>query len=136
MRKVVFLFLVLLLPFLFITPTYAAKPRTGSGATAISSKPGASVSFRKDRKAIYLNLWGLNAVSTVTYQLMYNASGIPQGAIGTITPKSSSASRELLFGTCSKNVCRYHTNITSAKITVSLKTKTGQTIKKAFRLKP
>lgn len=83
-----------------------------------------------------MSLSGLNNASSVSYSLSYNANGIPQGVMGTIKPKSSKTeTRELLFGTCSKNVCRYHTNISNAKLTITSKLKSGQTTRKTYNLK-
>ena len=120
----------------------AAKPRASRGTgTAVSSGTTAggrvvsSARFKANRLGIILSLSGLNNASSVTYELTYTAAGIPQGARGTVSGAGNTATRELLFGTCSKNVCRWHTNITDARLTVTSKLNSGITTRKTFRLK-
>jgi len=122
---------------------WAAKVRTTRGTTSgpsvnygTSGRVETSVKFRGDRRAIIINFAGLNNATSISYSLTYNTNGIPQGAIGTITKFSgSSDSRELLFGTCSKGVCRYHTGITDARLVITSKLKSGFTTRKSYRLK-
>ena len=136
----------LALTILFLTPgeVLAAKARTSRGGTTGSS-PGyvstggrvvTSVKFRGDRRAVIINFTGLTNAKSVTYSLTYNSNGIAQGAMGTITKiTTSSDARELLFGTCSHGVCRYHTGITDASLVITSKLKSGITTRKSYRLK-
>lgn len=144
MKRATIVFALTLFLISFATPSsaLAAKPRTtrGSGATvssgtATSGRVISSVRFKTNRLGIILSLSGLNNASSVTYELTYAAAGIPQGARGTVSGAGSAATRELLFGTCSKNVCRWHTNITDARFVVTAKLNSGITTRKTFRLK-
>ncbi len=122
----------------------AAKIRIsrGSGSSSKSyvftgvGRVVTSVRFRGDRKAIIINFSGLTNASSVNYSLSYESNGIPQGAMGTISNITTATdNRELLFGTCSGGVCRYHQNITNAKLVITSKLKSGHTTRKTYRLK-
>jgi hypothetical protein len=130
---------------LLITPSgvWAAKARTSRGTTGGSrsyvstgGRVVTSAKFRGDRRAIIINFGGLTNAKSVTYSLTYSSNGIPQGAMGTMTNISgASDSRELLFGTCSHGVCRYHTGITDGRLVITSKLKSGITTRKSYRLK-
>ena len=130
---------------LLAAPTLAKKvlPRarsTGSskstgGATA--GKVGTTVKFRGDRRAIVVSFSNLTSARAVSYTLSYATRGTTQGAGGSIDPSTTgaTASRELLFGTCSHGVCRYDTGITNAKLVVTYTLGNGKKYLKSFRLK-
>ena len=103
-----------------------------SGGTGINVSPR----LRADRKALIVYFSNLQNASAVSYTLTYDTSEQQEGAIGSLTlGKSSSASQELLFGTCSKNVCRYHTGISNVRLEVSYTTKSGKKYLKKYRIK-
>lgn len=146
-RKLVFL-LSFLLALLLVYPQDAHAKRTlpQAGAKKTVSKVqtgggvkgvGASVKFRGDRKAIIAAFSNLEIASSVSYTLSYTAGrGVKEGAGGTISDLSAgTATRELLFATCSAGVCRYHTGIKNAKFTVTTILKNGRKAVKNFRLK-
>ncbi|MCX6725946.1 MAG: hypothetical protein NT052_01350 [Candidatus Shapirobacteria bacterium] len=121
-------------------PILALKTRvrmisTGVSRT-VSGRVTSSVRFKSGRNGIIISLSGLSNAESVSYELTYNTNGITQGAMGTISNITNSTdSRELLFGTCSGGVCRYHTNITNAKLIITSKLKSGTTTRKSYRLK-
>ncbi len=137
------LFLVLIFLFLIPGEVLAAKPRTSRGTTGgysgsytTGGRVITSAKFRSDRRAVIVYFSGLNNATSVNYSLTYNSNGIPQGAMGTMTNISSASdSRELLFGTCSHGVCRYHTGITEARLVITSKLKSGSTTRKSYKLK-
>ena len=95
-----------------------------------------SVKFRADRKAINVSFGSLGKATKIEYLLTYNTNAIEQGSKGTIIPASSNTeAREFLFGTCSKGICRYDTNIKDAKFVVTTSLTNGKKIIKTFRLK-
>lgn len=102
-----------------------------------SSGSGISISprLRSDRKALTISFGNLQNATSVSYTLTYQTNGQQEGAGGTISSAGSSATRELLFGTCSKNVCRYHTNITNAKLEVRYTLVNGKTYLKRYRIR-
>lgn len=106
---------------------------------SVAAVPGGVVvspRLRQDRKALILYLNNLSKANNVTYTLMYQTNGKEEGISGTITSSSGNAtSRELLFGTCSSGVCRYHTNITNMKLEVAIELISGKTIVKKYRVR-
>jgi hypothetical protein len=141
-RKSIILGLILfLLAFSFNLALAAKKrpPRSSGGGAPVRSyyTRGAhtAVRFRPDRRGLLINFSGFNQVASVTYSLTYNANGIPQGVSGTVTAATAGEQRELLFGTCSGGVCRYHTNITNARLIIDSKLYSGAIIRKPYRIK-
>ena len=136
--------IVFLLIFAFLSfpkTALALKVRTkrggsGGGSYLLSNRVNYSVRFNPNRTGIIISFSGLTNATSVNYSLSYNANGIPQGAMGTITNQEVSVdTRELLFGTCSGGVCRYHTNITNAKLVITSKLKSGYTTRKTYRIR-
>lgn len=144
-KKILILCLGLLVFAALATPTLAkkvlprAKPAGGTKAATgtPSGRIGVSVKFRGDRRAIIVNFSSLSNASNVSYTLSYSTRGTTQGAGGSINPTTtgSSASRELLFGTCSHGVCRYDSGITNAKLVVTYTLTNGKRYSKSFRIK-
>lgn len=115
-----------------------AKKKIGSKKTAGFSW-GITVSprLRKDRKALTVNFSSLQNANSFTYELTYLADGIDQGVYGSVTPKGENSTvRELLFGTCSHGVCRYHTNIENMRFTVTANLKNGKKTIRKYLVKP
>jgi hypothetical protein len=84
---------------------------------------------------LYLTFLDFGQAVSVTYTLTYQAGGIPHGARGTARPATAGQRRELLFGTCSAGVCRYHTHITNARLIIDSRLKSGLIIRKPYRIK-
>lgn len=119
-----------------LLPQASGVSRAKSSSTASTAgRVGVSVKFKSDRQAIIADFNNLGVASSVTYSLSYSHGGVNEGAGGTISASGDTASRELLFGTCSKGVCRYHTGIKNAKFTVTSTLKGGKKVVKTFRLK-
>ncbi|MBI4058080.1 hypothetical protein HY405_02075 [Candidatus Microgenomates bacterium] len=139
------LFVFLFFVFLFLTaePVYAKRtlPRAGgsSGASSVSAGTSGvttSVKFRADRLAINVTFKNLSVAKSVSYQLTYTGNGISQGAGGTVSDLTAEPQeRELLFGTCSKGVCTYHTGVKNAKFVVTTTLKSGKKVIKTFKLR-
>lgn len=92
--------------------------------------------LRSDRRALNVYFSNLQNATQVSYSLVYDTSAQQEGAMGAITlDGKTTATQELLFGTCSKNVCRYHTGIKNAKLEVSYTLKTGKKYLKKYRIK-
>lgn len=150
MKKLTLIFINFsFISFIFLSSTFAARKRirvsappasTGGSAPVQRSAYGAassSVKFRGDRKAIILTLSNMSGVSSVSYQLTYLSNGISQGVMGQVDPSiEPTATRELLFGTCSHGVCTYHTNIQNARLIVKSHLSSGLTVVKPYRIKP
>lgn len=104
--------------------------------TSTSSGVTSSVKFRGDRLGIIVTLNNLQAAYKVDYFLSYQTKGVTQGASGSITDTSiGSLTRDIIFGSCSKGVCRYDTGISNAKFVISIYLNSGRKIVRSFRLK-
>lgn len=137
-KKIAILLLVLTL-LVGTTGTIEAKKKlpvsTKTTTTAVASKPTISVRIRGDRRAIIASFNSLTTASSVSYSLSYVSRGIGQGVGGSMPTTSNSASREIIFGTCSGGVCRYDSGITDAKFVVTSTLKNGRKVIKTFRIK-
>ena len=108
------------------------KTNTVAKASGIGIFPG----LRADKKALIVNFTNLQNASAVSYALFYKTGIQDEGAMGALNLNGQSgSSNELLFGTCSKNVCRYHTGIKNARLEVSYTLKSGKKYLKKYRIK-
>lgn len=143
--KVILISIVLIL---FVFNAYsqeanAAKilPQSKLSKKAVSKKfvgTGVIVTpkLRSDRKALLVYFGNLQNAKSVSYMLIYKTSGQQEGAGGSInTSEGNTASRELLFGTCSKNVCRYHTNLSSVSFEVRAQLKSGKNLLRRYKIR-
>lgn len=118
-----------LLPQTKSSTTIQTAPRTTGGSVTVSPK------LRRDRNALIIYFNNLTSATSVSYSLIYTANGRDEGAGGSVRPSEGSATRELLFGTCSAGVCRYHSNISNMKLEVTIVSKSGKTTTKRYRIK-
>lgn len=115
------------------TGTSAAKAKSTASGSQFGVK--AVVKFKSGRTGIVATFSDLERVSKVSYSLTYSSRGIQEGAGGSLTDLSGTQTRELLFATCSKNVCRYHTGIKNARFVVTTTLKSGKKVSKTFKLR-
>jgi hypothetical protein len=111
----------------------APKQTSGkiSGATI-----GVSPKVRPDRRAVIVNFSNLQNAANVSYQFIYSHDGQQEGAMGGVTLNGQTNDKsELLFATCSNNVCRYHSGIKDARLEVSYTSVTGKKYLKKFKIK-
>lgn len=107
----------------------AAKNAVGTGI-------GVTPKLRADRRALIVYFSNLQNAKSVSYALTYATSTQPEGAIGSLNLGGlPNASQELLFGTCSKNVCRYHTGINNARLEVAYTTQAGKKYLRRYKIK-
>src|SRR3989338_4792744 len=102
-----------------------------SGGTTITVSPR----FRSDRRALIVNFSNLQNDLAVSYMLIYKTSEQEEAASGALNLGGPTSTNELLFGTCSKNVCRYHTGIHDARLEVSYTLKNGKKYLRKFKIK-
>lgn len=114
-------------------------PKTNSFSKTylpVSRGVSAKVKFRPDRLGILVTFSNLDLASRLSYQLTYTSLGVQQGTISSVNLQTGeNSTREILFGTCSAGVCRFHENIQNARFTVTTTLKNGIQIVKPFRLK-
>ena len=140
MKKLLFVTALIFL-FYFIDAVHAGKilPQSKSSKITVSSGTGISVTprLRSDRQALLIYFGNLQNANSVSYMLIYQTNGQQEGAGGSVrVSEGNTTSRELLFGTCSKNVCRYHQNITNMKLEVTAELKSGKKLIKRYKIKP
>lgn len=142
MKKILYILTFLLVIFsLYITPVFAKKllpflRKTTGGTASTSSHVTSSVKFRGDRLGIIVTLGNLQAAYKVDYFLSYQTKGTTQGASGSITDTSmGSATRDIIFGSCSKGACRYDSGISNAKFVITIYLTGGRKIVRSYRLK-
>lgn len=145
MKLVTFLIAALLTTY-FFTGNVEAKvlPQAAkaqiSGSVVKKSTTGGNIGvypkLRGDRRALKVSFTNLQNASSVSYQLIYKTSTQDEGAMGGLNLNgSSSQNAELLFGTCSKNVCRYHSGIRDARLEVSYTLKSGKKYLKKYKIR-
>lgn len=114
----------------------AQKSSSTSGVKNSRGGIGVYPSLRADRRALIVNFSNLGVVSSVSYFLTYRTSTQDEGAGGKLNLSGkSSETAELLFGTCSKGVCRYHVGIRDARLEVNYTTKSGKKYIKRFKIR-
>ena len=81
---------------------------------------GLDLTPRFDKKAVFLKISSFpQGLKTIEYELTYEAKEGPRGVFGTVNYKGEDKiQREILLGTCSKNVCRYDEGVTKVTLTV------------------
>lgn len=134
--------LSLLFVFLFYADTASAKvlpqSRTQKTAGRVSTGPSISISprLRADRSGLLVSFGNLQNASSVSYILTYTQNGQQEGAGGSVNPsEGNSATRELLFGTCSSGVCRLHSGIGNMRFEVTTELKSGKKVIKRYRIR-
>jgi hypothetical protein len=130
-----------LLFFIFVIPVEARllpRFRSSSGAGRKTAGSGVIVSPRlsSDRKALQVYFANLDKAKEVSYTLSYQTNGKDEGVYGLIDSSTgNTTTRELLFGTCSSGVCRYHTGITGMKFEVTVELPSGKKAVRRYRIK-
>jgi len=143
MRKILVIISLLAVLFLFYPPFSFARvlPRYKTRKIGLRKRvyySGVSIRprLRKDHQAILLKLRNLNKAVNVSYSLIYKTNGKQEGAFGMVdSSQGNNLSRELLFGTCSSGVCRYHSGITNMKLEITTQLFSGKKIIRRYRIR-
>jgi hypothetical protein len=77
---------------------------------------------RRDGNAMNLNLKRTASYDKISYELAYSSEGIDRGVMGEINTKDKKGEydQEILFGTCSKNVCKYDKDVENGTLTLHI----------------
>ncbi len=78
---------------------------------------------RRDGNAMNVNLIRTSSYEGISYELAYSdADGIDRGVTGQINVEKgkSEYNQEVLFGTCSKNVCKYDKGVENGTLTLHI----------------
>lgn len=78
---------------------------------------------RRDGNALVLNIKRTASYDGISYELAYTSEGIDRGVMGTIntSDRKGEYEQEVLFGTCSKNVCKYDKDVENGTLTLHIK---------------
>ena len=95
----------------------------------VDSSVSVSLTPRADNKAVNLSVGGIpKGTESIEYELSYDTSaGLPKGALGKIklTGSEKAIDREILLGTCSRNVCKYDEGVTKIDLVLRFNTRDG-----------
>ena len=95
------------------------QPTSTLAPVAVEERPYVTLTPRTDGHELKLEIENLKDVQTVEYELVYLAGDLSRGVIGSVDPKGeTSISRDLLLGSCSKNVCKYDEGVTEGTLTL------------------
>lgn len=85
--------------------------------------PYAQLVPRRDGNAIHLIIKRTASYDAISYELSYNAEGVDRGVVGNVdtSKKKGEYEQEILFGTCSKNVCKYDKGVENGTLTLKIK---------------
>lgn len=151
MKKLLALFILIFTSLIFIKnadakllPQSVKSKVKQSAIKSNSTTIGVYPKLRPDRRALNINFTNLQNAKSVSYMLVYEhssqqadkTSSQEEAAMGALNLTGGSTSKnELLFGTCSKNVCRYHSGVHNARLEVSYTLNTGKKYLKKFKIK-
>lgn len=130
-KKIIVVMMTLLFVACWIPSSVGAKAKPAPKKTNVIISPV----LAKSKKSVSVYFANLQKVSSIQYELSYLTNGKPEGAGGTIsTKKKYSLSRTILFGTCSNKVCRYHSKLRKATLTVIITFTNGTRLTRKFKL--
>jgi len=129
MKKLLPIFLIVLLlivggVFFFLnrkkTPSVPVEAPTT--VLPIEERPFIQLSLDSQAHNLKLQVLGIRQASSVEYELIYFANEYQKGVIGSGQVEDGSRfSKDLLLGSCSRNVCRYDENVTGGNLTLKLR---------------
>ena len=107
-----------------VTPT----PEPISQELTAADLPTVRIIPRADKKELTLEIKGIKDANSVEYELSYLSKGLSRGVVGTIELKGeTSITRQILLGTCSRNVCKYDEGVTGGSLLLRLRGTSGVT---------
>ncbi len=116
-----------------LLPRFRNNSAPASAPTYSYSGVTVSPRLRGDRAALLVYFANIQKATSITYRLTYDTGEKTEAVGGSVDPsEGATASRELLFGTCSSGVCNYHKNITNMRFEVTSKLTSGKTSIKRF----
>lgn len=126
----ILLFILGLVVFLIFQATRLTKPVQPENkepkreAPEIGSRPFFFLTPRSDGKAFNLKVTRIPDGAKIDYEITYMTEGVTQGVIGQVVPQAGQDfyEREHIFGTCSRNVCKYDRNVEFGKWKATVKT--------------
>ena len=94
--------------------------------TTLEERPYVQLIPRADGKEFTLKIANIQNADTIEYELVYLAGDLSRGVIGSINYQGESeVSRDLLLGTCSRNVCKYDEGVEEGSLTLKFRSDEG-----------
>lgn len=85
----------------------------------LSQRPYITLTPTRDGHNFKLRIENIKDVQKIEYELVYLTSGLSRGVIGSVEVEGKDVlTKEILLGSCSKNVCKYDEDITSGTLTL------------------
>lgn len=120
---------ILVVGFIFIKSRQNSQSVQQSQVTStlpLAERPYVSLTSDSAGHSLKLDATRLSQIKTVEYELVYLAGDVSRGVIGSIDLNiADSLSRDLLLGSCSKNVCKYDEGVNSGTLTLTLRGQSG-----------
>ena len=144
MHRIKYLLLVFLIIAFLAFPKNASaakkfipkKAASGGQSTGGGLGIPASVRYRPDKLALLLSFYNFSGIESINYSFTYTSNGLVQGVGGRVTASNDPSSvRELLFGTCSSGVCKYHENLSGTSLALTANFSNGTVAKKLYRVR-
>jgi len=101
------------------TPT-TTKKLEEINKIALADRPFVTLTPRADGKEVTVTIDRVENADSVEYEMEYQAAELIQGVFGTINFKDEPlpVEKSLLFGSCSKDKCRYDEGVTGGSLTM------------------
>jgi hypothetical protein len=95
--------------------------------TPLEERPYVTLVPRADGKEFKMTISRIQNAKTIEYEMVYLASGLSRGVVGSVKPKAgeSRVTRDLLLGTCSRDVCKYDEGVTEGTLTLRFRSAEG-----------
>ena len=103
------------------------KPERLAPEWSLEERPYITLTPREDGNEFKLRIQGIKDTELIDYELVYFANDISRGVTGTIELEGkTSVERDLLLGSCSRNVCKYDENVTEGTLSLRFQNSEGQ----------
>lgn len=101
-------------------PQPKKRPTVTINQLPVKQRPFVSLTPREDGNEVNLKLYDNLGVDLVEYELEYQAGNMIQGAFGRIdfSQEEPPVAKQLLFGSCSKGVCKYDEDVNGGSLTL------------------
>jgi len=97
-----------------------------SSVLPLEERPYVVLIPRSDGHELKLQIENLKGVQSIDYELVYFVDDVSRGVIGSVNVQGeSSFSRDLLLGSCSRNVCKYDEGVKNGMLTLSFRGAAG-----------
>lgn len=117
------------------TSPQATPVSTQVATLPLEKRPYVSLFPQTNGHEVKLSVSNINQSKSLEYELVYLVGEASRGVIGSGELNgSTSFARDLLFGSCSKNVCKYDEGVEQGTLTLKLKGEKTQKYEVAFKM--